>query len=206
MAAEELEIGAPILHDQLQPDPTEIDPNTVSHAHDPNAWSPENGLERFLYTVLANAVTGIAFSLLLVVGLTCGDAKIDQRKGMLLAMAGFAAFTLAPVFGLPPELPAMPTVNLQDRQIWWALTVSCTLGSLYCLFWAKADALKIIGLALLILPHVWGAPHPGSDVSQVPATLAAHFAATSIVISAIFWGLIGYFCPIFFNHFKEKAH
>jgi len=205
MAAEELEIGAPIIHDQLQPDPAEVDPNTVSHAHDPNAWAPQKGMERFLYTVLANAVTGIAFSLLLVVGLTCGDAKVNQTKGLLLAAAGFTAFTLAPVLGLPPELPAMPTVDLQDRQIWWVVSVGCTLGSLYCLFWAKVGALKVIGIALLILPQAWGAPQPTTDVSQVPATLAAQFAATSIVISAIFWGLIGYFSPIFFNHFKEKA-
>jgi len=203
LAAEALEVGAPVIHDTLQPD--KIDPGNVSHAHDPNAWAPENGLERFLYTLLANAVTGISFSLMLVVGLTYGERKVDHVKGLLLALCGFTAFTLAPVLGLPPELPAMPTVDLQDRQVWWALTVGCTMAALYCIFVGTSEPLKLVGLALLIVPHVVGAPHPASDVSQVPATLAARFAAASIVVSALFWFIIGLSSPIFFNHFKGKG-
>lgn len=202
LAAEELEIGAPIIHDELQLN--EVNPNTVSHAHDPNAWAPENGLERYLYTLLANAVTGIAFALLLVVGLTFGERPVDLNKGIMLALGGFATFTLAPVMGLPPELPAMPTVDLQDRQIWWAFTVVFTACGLYCLFGTKTVVLRILGLVFLAVPQIWGAPQPTTLSSQVPATLAAHFAATSIVISALFWGIIGYFAPIFFERFKEK--
>lgn len=204
LAAEELEIGAPVIHDQLQPEDGKIDPNNLSHAHDPDAWTPENGLERFLYTALANSVTGIAFSLLLVVGLTVGERKPDQIKGLLLAMTGFATFTLGPVLGLPPELPAMPTIDLQARQIWWVFTVAFTFCGLVCLFWTKSNVLKLLGIVALAIPHIWGAPHPTTMSSQVPATLAAYFAASSIVISALFWGMIGYFAPIFFERFKEK--
>lgn len=204
LAAEELEIGAPVIHDQLQPENGQIDPDTVSHAHDPNAWAPTDGLERFLYTVLANAVTGIAFALFLVVGLTFGERKPDLIKSMLLAMAGFATFTLGPVMGLAPELPAMPSVDLQDRQIWWAFTVAFTFCGLICLFWTQSNALKVLGIVVLAVPHIWGAPQPTTMSSQVPATLAAHFAATSIVISALFWAMIGYFSAIFFERFKEK--
>ncbi|PCI41068.1 MAG: cobalt transporter [Rhodospirillaceae bacterium] len=204
LAAEELEIGAPVIHDQLQPEAGDVDPNTVSHAHDPKAWAPADGLERFLYTVLANSVTGIAFALLLVVGLTVGEHKADQTKGLLLAMGGFATFTLGPVMGLAPELPAMPTVDLQARQIWWAFTVAFTFSGLTCLFWTKSSVLKVLGIIALVVPHIWGAPQPTTMASQVPATLAAHFAATSIVISALFWAMIGYFSPIFFERFKEK--
>lgn len=204
LAAEELEIGAPVIHDTLQPDPKSLDPKNTSHAHDPSAWSPQKGLERFLYTLLANTVTGISFSLMLVVGLSFGDRKANQTKGLMLALAGFTAFTLAPVLGLPPELPAMPTVDLVDRQIWWAFTVGCTLTALYCIFCTKRDVLKGIGLIVLVAPHVWGAPHPTTDVSQVPATLAAHFAASSIVISALFWALMGILSSIFYQYFKAK--
>lgn len=179
-------------------------PADGGHVHDAEAWSPENGMERFLYTLLANAVTGIAFALVLVVGLTAGTRKADLSKGLLMALVGFTAFTLSPVLGLPPELPGMPVADLQLRQLWWASTVALTLGALGCLFVAEAKSMKVLGVVLLIAPHVWGAPHAVTHASPVPATLASQFAATSIVINAVFWMLLGIFAPLFYARFKGE--
>jgi len=179
-------------------------PADGGHVHDAEAWSPDNGMERFLYTLLANAVTGIAFSLVLVVGLTVGARKADLTKGLLIALVGFTAFTLSPVLGLPPELPGMPVADLQLRQLWWASTIALTLGALGCLFVAEAKSMKVLGVVLLIAPHVWGAPHAVTHDSLVPATLASQFAATSIVINALFWMLLGIFAPLFYARFKGE--
>lgn len=40
--------------------------------------------------------------------------------GRLARMAGFAAFTVAPALGLPPELPGMMAADLGPRQARWA--------------------------------------------------------------------------------------
>ena len=174
------------------------------HVHDAKAWAPEDGMERFLYTLLANAVTGIAFALVLGVGLTVGERKADLTKGLLMALGGFTAFTLSPVLGLPPELPGMPVADLQLRQLWWASTVALTLGALGCLFITEAKSMKVLGIVLLIAPHVWGAPHATMHDSLVPASLASQFAATSIVINALFWMLIGVMAPLFYARFKGE--
>lgn len=175
-----------------------------AHVHDAQAWAPEDGFERFFYTVIANAVTGIAFALMVAVGLTVGERKADLTKGVLIALGGFAAFTLAPMLGLPPELPGMPVADLQDRQLWWAGTVALSIGGLWCLFMVPVPALKLLGVILLVAPHVWGAPHAMAHASPIPATLAARFAATSIVINALLWGAIGIFTALFYERFKGK--
>ncbi|MBL4692601.1 MAG: CbtA family protein [Magnetovibrio sp.] len=188
----------------LEAEGYEVSTVIIGHVHDHSAWSPENGWERFGYTVVANVVTTISFALFLVVGLSFGPKQADRRTGFLMAIAGFAAFTLAPTMGLPPELPGMPTADLHARQMWWLATVLCTLGGLYCLFLTDIEPVKILGILIVLAPHIWGAPHPLTQASEVPATLAAHFAASSIVISAILWGLLGYFAPLFYNYFKGK--
>ncbi|MEE8123971.1 MAG: CbtA family protein, partial [Alphaproteobacteria bacterium] len=76
------------------------------------AWAPEDGLERTLFTVLANALTGVGFGLILVAAVTLSGRHVDPGRGVLWGLAGFAVFTLAPALGLPPELPGMAAADL----------------------------------------------------------------------------------------------
>ena len=50
---------------------------------------------------------------------------------------------------------------------------------------------KILGAVLLVLPQLIGAPKPATFKSTAPAELAAQCAATSIVVSAVLWALLG---------------
>jgi len=168
-------------------------------------WAPSAGFERFIFTVISNSVTGIASSLLVIVGLTIGSRKADLAKGVGLALGAFAAVTLAPVMGLAPELPGMPAADLQQRQIWWLATVALSAVGLGCLILVDAKTIKLLGIVLLVAPHVWGAPHPADPTSLIPATMAARFAAMSISISALFWVLIGVFSTFFFERFKGQT-
>jgi len=181
-----------------------VRPDKIGHSHDGQGWPSEEGLKRFLNTVIVNVALGVSFALLVIVGLTFGDKKTDVAKGLLLAFGGFTAFTLSPAFGLPPELPGMPTPDLQFRQHWWLCTVILSIGGLACLFATRTRLYKVLGVVLLIAPHVWGAPHAATHDSLVPATLAAEFAAATIVVNALFWVLIGTFSPMFFNQFMDN--
>jgi cobalt transporter subunit CbtA len=166
-------------------------------------WGPQNGLERQAYSFLANLVVGIGFSLLLIVGLTFEKAPFGNGRGVLWGLAGFAVFTLAPNLGLPPELPTMPAADITTRQIWWLATILLSAAGLGVTVFGKSPVIKILGLVFIALPHIWGAPHASGD-SDVPPELAAHFASSVIVLSAIFWVMIGYFSSLVFNWIGEK--
>jgi len=166
-------------------------------------WGPQDGLERHAYSFLANLVVGIGFSLLLIVGLTFEKSPFGVGRGILWGLAGFAVFTLAPNLGLPPELPTMPAADLTARQIWWSATIILSASGLGLVVYGKNLLFKLLGLVLLAIPHVWGAPH-ANGVSDVPPELAAQFAASTIVLSALFWVMIGFFSSFAFNWLGEK--
>ncbi|MCB1422335.1 MAG: CbtA family protein [Nitratireductor sp.] len=160
------------------------------------SWAPEDGAERTFYTGLANVVVGVAYSLLLTAAVLALNQSITPVSGLLWGAAGFAVFVLAPNFGLPPELPGMPAGDLVQRQIWWLATVVCTAGGLYLFAFRRTLPLMLLGVALIVAPHVWGAPQPIEHESAVPANLAAEFVISTIVASALFWlflgGVLGY--------------
>jgi cobalt transporter subunit CbtA len=89
-------------------------PPAEAHEH-PVAWEPENGVERTVYTLLADALTGIGFALLLAAGLTLRGGEVDWRDGLSWGLAGFAPFTIAPGLGLSPELPRTEAAPLFER-------------------------------------------------------------------------------------------
>ena len=76
-------------------------------------------------------------------------------------------------------------------------------GGLWLLVFSNGLVLKTIGVVILVAPHMIGAPHPSElGTGKVPAELAAQFAATSIVITALFWALLGGFSGFFFGRGK----
>jgi len=157
-----------------------------SHAHDHG-----DGLERTAFTLLSNVLTGVAFGFLLTAAVIFSGRAISLGEGIMWGLGGFAAFSLAPSLGLPPELPGMPAADLFDRQVWWWGTVVATAAGLALLVLPKAWPVKIIGVILIVAPHVVGAPHPADLTSDVPAGLAAEFAAATLAMSALFWIVLG---------------
>jgi cobalt transporter subunit CbtA len=166
------------------------------HPHEVEAWAPADGGERSGYTLLADVVAGIAFSLILTAGILAANRAISLQSGLVWGASGFVAFVLAPNLGLPPELPGMPAGDLVARQVWWIATVALTAGGLWLFAFRRGLAWMLLGVALIVAPHVWGAPQPESHGSAVPAALAAQFAIATVVTSALFWlalgGLLGH--------------
>lgn len=164
------------------------------------AWAPEDGMERILYTVMTTVLTGVGFALLLVVGMMIRGEPVDARRGVLWGAGGFVAFTLAPTLGLPPEIPGVAVADLLGRQIWWISAAVTAFAGLWMLVFTEGLAWKIAGVALLVAPHIYGAPHPHElSMGGPPAELAARFAATSIGVAAVFWALLGGFAGYFFG-------
>lgn len=167
------------------------------------AWGPENGIERFGYTALANIVVGVGFALLLVASFVIYGGKIDSRRGVVWGMAGFAIFTLSPSLGLPPEVPGSFAAELVARQGWWLLAASTTALGLWLMIFRNEWLFSILGIGLIALPHIIGAPHPDEMGGAVPPELAGEFAAASMVTAAIFWAMLGWLSGTFYQRYSS---
>ncbi|HWK68717.1 MAG TPA: CbtA family protein [Rhizobiaceae bacterium] len=167
--------------------------SAAGHAHDhgEEAWAPADGFERFAYNVGANIVSGIGFALILIAASELAGGIAGWRQGLFWGFAGFAVFTLAPGLGLPPELPAMPAADLYDRQVWWIATVAATAIGLALIAFRRSAVFALAGVALILAPHVVGAPQPASHDSPVPADLHRSFVVATTVTNMLFWLALG---------------
>lgn len=172
--------------------------------HSKEAWAPEDGAERTFYTATNSVIVGIGFGLLLT---ACYALRrnVTWRSGILWGLAGFAAFHLAPSFGLPPELPGDAAAGLEQRQVWWLLTVIVTAMGLWIIAFQPNRYLKLFGVALLILPHVFGSPQPEVHEGLAPDKLRRAFVFTSLATNAIFWIVLGMLSAYFFNRFGKRV-
>ncbi|MEZ5804504.1 MAG: CbtA family protein [Rhizobiaceae bacterium] len=164
---------------------------TAAHDHGEEAWGPADGAERMSYNFLVNLVGAIGFGLVLVVASEFAGGIANWRQGMFWGLAGFTVFTLAPSLGLNPELPAMPAADLLARQVWWIGTAAATALALYLIFLRKTPALAALGVVILVLPHIIGAPQPEDHTTPVPENLHHSFIVASTLTNLVFWVILG---------------
>ena len=162
----------------------------AEHQHDSQAWSPQDGWQRSLATGLSNLVVAVGFALMLA-GLFTLRAPQHTWQGLFWGLAGFATFSLAPSLGLPPELPGTAAAELGLRQSWWIATASATAVGLSLLAFGKHWSLRSGGLLLLVIPHLFGAPHPEVHASLAPAAMGEAFIRASLLTNALFWAALG---------------
>ena len=156
-----------------------------------DVWAPADGLPRTLYTSLGTVGTTFGFALVLLSLMQIARAEITPRNGLLWGFAGFACTGLAPALGLSPELPGSGAADLLSRQVWWIGTALATAAGLWLALRVSSAGAIVAGVALILLPHLIGAPRPAELVSGVPAEISAEFAAASLVVHAVAWSLTG---------------
>jgi len=165
-------------------------------AHDHGAGGgTEGSFARNALTVLFTGLIYAGYGLVLVAGFAVAEQfgrSIDARQGVLWGIAAFAAVQLAPAMGLAPELPGSVAADLGARQAWWFGTVVATAAGLGFLAWGRGLAGGLIGGALLVAPHVIGAPHPEGFFGIAPPELAATFAARVLGVGLVAWVALGW--------------
>jgi len=182
-------------------------PGVSAHAHGETAangeegWAPEDGIERTFFTLAANIVTGIGFALLLIAVSELFGGIADWRQGVFWGLAAFVVFTLAPGLGLPPELPAMPAAELGPRQIWWVTTAITAAIALWLLFYQRSLFGMATAIALLVAPHIVGAPQPAGYETPIPEGLHHSFVVAVVLTTLVFWVLLGGLAGFFRNRF-----
>jgi len=170
------------------------------HAH--AGWKPENGVERTLFTVLANAAMGVGYGLLLCAAMLVRGGRPTWRHGLLWSAACYAVFFVAPSLGLPPELPGTAAAPVGERQLWWSLTALATAGGIALLAFGRNWMFALAGLILLAAPHLAGAPQPLVHASVAPPDLAHAFVLASALANAAFWLVLGCGAAFFFKKFE----
>ena len=178
-----------------------------SHFH--GSFEPERGLERELYTLLANVLTTIGFGLLLATAFTLYGRKIGPVQGLLWGGAGFAAFAFLPGLGLPAELPGAAAADLLARQTWWLGTAIAAIAALSLLAFSKSWSWRGVAIVLLIIPHVIGAPHPAvGEMGSAPPEMAAQFVMITMLSSLLLWLVLGSVGAYVFGrvNVEENAH
>ena len=72
-----------------------------------------------------------------------------------------------------------------------------TATGLAFIFFARQRAVKILGAALPVVPHLIGAPQPEIHGNTAPAELAQAFVIATFIANAVFWlglgSLFGFF-------------
>ena len=173
---------------------------TPAHTHDdavattaaaPEEWAPQDGFERTAYTTLATVLAAAGFALVIGAISMFSGIPISFANGFLWGIAGFVTFSLAPAYGLAPELPGMPAADLVARQIWWTGTALATGTACLLLAKTRAGWAFAVAIALVAVPHIIGAPVAPDAPSAVPAHLATEFAAVTLGTALVFWLVLG---------------
>ena len=167
---------------------------TPAHTHGAAAieeWAPQDGFERTAYTTLATVLAAAGFALVMGAISMFANIPISFANGFLWGLAGFVTFSLAPAYGLPPELPGMPAADLVARQVWWTGTALATGAACLLLAKTRASWAFAVAIALIVVPHIVGAPAAPDEPSAVPAHLATEFAAVTLGAALVFWLVLG---------------
>jgi len=162
-----------------------------AHEHDHGSeWQPEDGWPRIAFTGASNLVMAIGYALVLV-------SLFHWRKpqtviaGIGWGIAGYAVFFVAPSLGLPPELPGTAAAELTLRQAWWLTTALCTAIAIGLVLFRKDWLARSIAVALLVAPHIYGAPQAPSHESLAPEALHHQFVIATSIANGVFWLALG---------------
>jgi cobalt transporter subunit CbtA len=171
----------------------------AEHAEPPQ---PET---RLWNTLLANLVTGAGFALLMAGVSLISGAPVRFANGLAWGAAGWLAVQFLPGLGLPPELPGFPVLDVTARQVWWTLAVAASVAGLALLFLSQTNITRIAGAALMLAPHLYGAPKPVDISSDVPAYLAAEFVMASLSTALFFWLALGLALGFMMDRYGKSA-
>jgi len=178
-------------YEQAAPAPEHAHGAAHQHQHAADAWAPEDGIERTLYTVLANVLAAIGFALVLLSFIALRNQG-GWKRGLLWGLAGFAVFFIAPtVSGLHPELPGTVAAGLDARQIWWWTAVVATAAGLWLLVFGGEIQWRALGLLLLVTPYLIGAPQPEVASSLAPQEMLQAFFPATAIANGVFWLVLG---------------
>ncbi len=197
--------GAPSATDEAVPSATEeaAQAHVMGDGHTHAQAAGEGGnAARFAKAFFADFVTWVGYGLVMVAGFAVAEMfgqRITTQAGLLWGIAGFVAFQLMPGLGLSPELPGIPAADLHARQIWWLGCVIASVLAMVAFGYGRSPVFIAVGVGLLIVPHLIGAPRLDEFLGAAPPGLAAEFVTHSMVVSMAAWTTLGVLAGYFWH-------
>jgi cobalt transporter subunit CbtA len=167
------------------------------------SWKPEDGWQRTIITTTASLIAGSGFAILMVGVSMLTNIPVTKQNGLIWGICGFIAVTLAPSIGLPPELPGMPVVDLHTRQIWWIATILLTGAAIFLWIKAKNYWWQIAAIIFAITPQFFAPINAVKSEGNLPASLAAEFASSSLAANLVMWLAIGFFISLALDKYQK---
>ena len=164
----------------------------VSAHPDLGGYQPVRDGLSIIFTMMIYA----GYSLVLVALMSVAElrgARIDARTGLLWGLAGFFVVQFAPAFSLPPETPGVAAADVYVRQIWWFATVFTAGLAVWLIAFGKGIPAWGAAAALLVAPHLVGAPEPEVFAGTAPTELGALFSSRALGVGAAAWLMLGLF-------------
>jgi cobalt transporter subunit CbtA len=161
------------------------------------SWGPEDGIERSGFSFLSNLLVCFAYALLLL-SMMATKSSLKVMQGFLWGGAAYLSIFALPALGLAPEIPGMEAAHLEGRQAWWLLTVLCSAVGLWLVAFLTLP-LKGLGIVIVVLPHLLGAPQPevhgfaNTDPHAITelTRLWYSFIIQTSLANALLWLIIG---------------
>lgn len=153
-------------------------------------------------SILFSALIYTGYAIILVSILAYASSlslKTDNLRSILFGISGFFAVQLAPAFGLPPELPGAAAAEVVPRQVWWYFCVFATIIGIWMISFGDKILYVSIGIIVILIPHLIGAPEPEFFVGPTPPELASHFASRTLALGAVSWIFLGYLSGYFWR-------
>lgn len=187
-------------------------PMTTTHAHQPKGheqseetWAPADGVERTVFTVMANILTATGYALVLAGLFVLRGRPVGWHEGLLWGLCGFLVVTVAPGLGLSPELPGVQAAPVLERQVWWIGTAAATAVGIALLAFRSSPWAAAVALVLFAVPHLIGAPRLADQHSVVPEALSHQFVVAVTLTSLVSWALLGWLSAVLYRRFDETA-
>lgn len=187
------------------------------HGDDAETWTPADGVERQIWTWVANVLHAFSMALLvLAVMAVCqwrGSALRALPLAAWVAAAGWLSFHFWPSLGLHAEIPGMDAARLGSRQGWWVLAAGGAALACAAVALVRSPLRWAVAAGWLALPFVVGAPHIMADPlagftreAQVALRqLGSQFIWTTAWLSLSFWLSIGVLAGLAFQRWLRPA-
>jgi predicted cobalt transporter CbtA len=84
-------------------------------------------------------------------------------------------------------------------------TALCAAFALGLLFYQRSLIAVLAAIALLVVPHLIGAPQPASFETPIPEGLHHSFVIAVVVTTLLFWVLLGGLAGLFRGRFANAS-
>ena len=148
---------------------------------------------RSISTALGDVLMAIGFGLI-VAGIYTVIGSGGWKPGLLIGLAGFVTFDMAPALVVPAAVPGMEVASLSLRQTAWLVAVgSAAMGII--LFFFLSGLARLFGLLFFVVPGVVFRllVRLGTPSTPVPslASIDRAFVTRTLGVMLVFWLILG---------------